>query len=137
MTNDDLPKMPSLDDILKGLEEKYDPNKTQESGQEKDDLLKELRGQLRESKELYRQLRERDSTPLRQSPVAFNQPMTLICSIKSERSQTGNGEIQVIPCEVVICPHFRPNYGPNSCSLLGTIFITRECPFYQSYVKGK
>src|SRR3989344_6866767 len=98
MEDKDLPRLPSLDEVLRSLDKKYH----------------HVEGENNFVKESHSE------------PVAVNYPFTLICSIKSEHSDTRNGEIQVIQGESVICSHLKSSKNFDSevlyCGLLTNPF---------------
>lgn len=71
MTNESLPEMPSLEDVLNKLDDKYAPRESDEKGFAE------------------------------KPPVEINYPIELDCLIKREHSETGNGEIQLLKTSIV------------------------------------
>ncbi len=126
MRIEDLPEMPSLEDVLRSLEEKDARRENDEENF---------------SEESYPVER---AVAVSQYNAGVPYPITLDCLIKREHSR--NGEIQVIPGVAVICPRIKYHTNLSEtpyCNLLTITFFgcvygdQYDCPYYKAYILKK
>ena len=135
MTNDDLPKIPPLEEVLRGLDEKYPP--------EKDNFNEESHPVA-----VRRPSHLRPIETFEYPPVAVHSPITpspiiVNCMIKEKHNHERDGRIQILQ-NSIICPHIRSRKDPNKphyCSIITTdtafSLIYEDCPFYKEHILRK
>ena len=130
MENENLPKMPSLDEVLGKLDKKYVSKESDEDNFSVGNHPVVVR---------------RDD-----NFVTASYPIEINCMIKEWYNENGDGRIQILQ-RTIVCPHIRSRKNLNGapyCSVFMTEFnplsllfgddhIYEDCPYYKDYILRK